>query len=243
MNEKEANISEIFFSIQGEGPLAGLPFLFVRFGGCNLRCSYCDTKFSRKEVTHCTLYRNGWKEKIKNPVSLEKFSSLISSFDFRYISLTGGEPLLQSRFIEKAIESLKDKILLMETNGSLPEDLTPGLISRVDYWSVDIKLPSSSSEKCLEENEAFLMKLKKARNIILKTVFSPRTPNDELKKAAIIADKLFQRNKNITLIFQPLSQGKKMRVGSNLEFIYSLMQKSPIEIRVLPQMHKMLNVL
>lgn len=97
-------INEIFHSIQGESSYAGNRTVFIRTTGCNLRCTYCDTKYS---------YHEGemW--------SLEKILEQVKSYDAEYICITGGEPLLQPE-IHKLINILCDlghKVSL-ETSGS-----------------------------------------------------------------------------------------------------------------------------
>ena len=73
-------INEIFYSIQGEGKWMGLPNIFIRTTGCNLRCSYCDTTYA-------------YKEGEEN--SIEEILKKISKFHCKKICITGGEPLIQ----------------------------------------------------------------------------------------------------------------------------------------------------
>ncbi len=97
-------INEIFHSIQGESSYAGNRTLFIRTTGCNLRCTYCDTKYSYHEG-------DDW--------SLEKILQTVKFYDAEYICITGGEPLLQVE-IHKLINILCDlghKVSL-ETSGS-----------------------------------------------------------------------------------------------------------------------------
>ena len=72
-------VNEIFYSIQGESSFVGIPFVFVRLTGCNLRCSYCDTKFA---------YEEG------QDLSVEQIFKEIKKFKCKYVEITGGEPLL-----------------------------------------------------------------------------------------------------------------------------------------------------
>src|SRR5688572_26129876 len=78
-------INEIFFSIQGESTWAGSPTVFVRTTGCNLRCTYCDTKHSYYEGEF---------------YSLDDLIAKIEKFPAQHICLTGGEPLLQKDSLE-----------------------------------------------------------------------------------------------------------------------------------------------
>lgn len=118
-------VCEIFRSIQGESSYAGLPCLFIRLSGCNLRCSYCDTTYAYEEGMEMTI------EEVKDEV---RKSGL------RMVEITGGEPLLQDDIIP-LVDGLVEEgyRVLIETNGSLD-------IRRVNKRAIivmDIKTPSS----------------------------------------------------------------------------------------------------
>jgi 7-carboxy-7-deazaguanine synthase len=118
-------VNEIFYSIQGESTYAGWPCVFVRLTGCNLRCSYCDTKYA---------YDEGEEETI--PAILEA----VQRFRCALVEVTGGEPLVQGetpRLIE-ALAAQGHKVLL-ETNGSL--DI--GTVTNECIKIVDVKCPTS----------------------------------------------------------------------------------------------------
>lgn len=103
MAEKIYHISEIFPSLQGEGAHSGMAALFVRFAGCNLSCSFCDTDFSAKEH-----------------LSLDGLMEKILGYGYEHIILTGGEPALQ---IDEALISrlhAEGLRIHVETNGTLP---------------------------------------------------------------------------------------------------------------------------
>ncbi|MCM8810956.1 MAG: 7-carboxy-7-deazaguanine synthase QueE, partial [Candidatus Omnitrophica bacterium] len=102
-------ITEIFYSIQGEGLLQGIPLIFLRFSGCNLKCFWCDTKYAwekGKELTE--------KEILKE----------IEKFKCKRICFTGGEPYLQE--IENIFNILKEKDywISVETNGTIWKDIS-----------------------------------------------------------------------------------------------------------------------
>ena len=124
-------VNEIFYSIQGEGILVGVPSIFLRLTGCNLRCSYCDTKYA---------YVQG--EEMSIPTILDA----IKKFTCTNICITGGEPLLQKDTV-KLIETLlqKNYKLCLETNGSISIKKLVGKRSLV--ISLDIKCPSSGSHE------------------------------------------------------------------------------------------------
>lgn len=101
----------------------GLPTIFVRTTGCNLRCLYCDTKYA---------YDNG-----KN-LDINDIADRVAKFHIKRVCLTGGEPLLQKDIL-KLISKLKGYSISIETNGSLDISLLP----RGVMVSLDIKCPSS----------------------------------------------------------------------------------------------------
>jgi len=118
-------VNEIFYSIQGESSFLGIPFVFVRLTGCNLRCSYCDTKYAYEEGEE---------------LMVEQILKQVKKFKCRYVEITGGEPLLQddTPFL---VDSLIDEgfNVLVETNGT--KDVS--VISDKATMIMDIKCPSS----------------------------------------------------------------------------------------------------
>lgn len=119
------NICDIFFSLQGESTFAGLPCVFVRLAGCNLRCEYCDTPESFADGK---LY------------SLDRIVEEVGKYGCKLVEITGGEPLLQDDTIE-LMERLNAAgfIILLETNGSLSIQKVQSCVHII----IDVKLPSS----------------------------------------------------------------------------------------------------
>ncbi len=138
-------LSEIFFSIQGEGVRAGIPCTFVRLHGCGLRCSYCDTPYALDHRTG-----GEWK-------SFEEIITEIEKHPTRFIEFTGGEPLEQPE-VHPLITLLLDRgyTVAVETGGHID-------ISTCDPRTVrimDLKTPSSGMmKKNRMENIELLTKL------------------------------------------------------------------------------------
>lgn len=149
MENKTIFINEIFLSIQGEGLNSGLPTVFVRTTGCNLRCNWCDTKYSYNEGVEMTI---------------EKILNEIKKFKFKRICITGGEPLLQKNtlyLIKKLLK--KGYSISLETNGSIDVSM----IYKKIMISLDIKCPSSKETKnMLLSNLKFLKKKDQCKFII-----------------------------------------------------------------------------
>lgn len=118
-------ISEIFFSIQGESTYAGQPCTFVRLMGCNLRCSWCDSAYT---------FQNG------TLMSVEEVVDRVATHPTKLVEITGGEPLLQRKAPELAQMLLdQDYTVLCETSGERNIDLMPVGVRRI----MDLKPPGS----------------------------------------------------------------------------------------------------
>lgn len=138
-------VVEMFASINGEGPCAGELALFVRFQGCNLRCSYCDTMWTN--APDCPYTEQ----------SPEDIVAKILQSGIRNVTLTGGEPLLQPE-MPTLLTLLADHPELrveVETNGAV--DLAPFCKTSRPVFTMDYKLPSSGWEHAMRvENFALL---------------------------------------------------------------------------------------
>lgn len=96
-------ICEVFESIQGEGPLIGVPMLFICLSGCNRNCAYCDSKY-HTEGYECTT---------------QEITNTIRNSNMSYVCWTGGEPTLQIRGINEVVAATNTKHHTLETNGTI----------------------------------------------------------------------------------------------------------------------------
>ncbi|HEV3206765.1 MAG TPA: radical SAM protein [Terriglobales bacterium] len=121
-------ITEIYKSIQGESTHAGLPCVFVRLTGCNLRCSWCDSEYT---------FTGGQRRTIEEVV--EEVEQL--SPEGGLVEITGGEPMLQERELVPLMQRLLDAgyTLLLETSGERPLERVPRGVIKI----VDVKCPNS----------------------------------------------------------------------------------------------------
>lgn len=120
-------VNEIFFSIQGESTYQGVPCVFIRLAGCNLRCSYCDTSYARDRV-------------VGEELSITEVLDRVRIYSCSTVEITGGEPLLQKGTFELAEELLDSGYRVMvETNGTIDISSLDPRVIRV----VDIKCPGS----------------------------------------------------------------------------------------------------
>lgn len=131
-------VVEKFISINGEGPRVGELAVFVRFQGCNLRCSYCDTQWANEP--DCPFVEQ----------SPEEIMQYIRSTGIKNVTLTGGEPLLQKE-MPQLLDLLAQEPQLrveIETNGSV--DLAPFCGAHRPAFTMDYKLPSSGWEHAMQ---------------------------------------------------------------------------------------------
>ena len=128
LNNTTLNITEIFYSLQGEAKEVGIPTVFVRLTGCPLRCNYCDTAYAFKG---------------NNPLSIQHILDEVAQYNTRYVCVTGGEPMAQSNCL-KLLDLLIDSgyNVSMETSGSI--DIAP--VNNKVSIVMDIKTPSSTEE-------------------------------------------------------------------------------------------------
>jgi len=119
-------VSEIFYSIQGESTHAGLPCIFVRLTGCNLRCHWCDTEYA---------FQGGER------MTLEAVEAEIQRHPCRRVEFTGGEPLLQAEGVAALARRLLDRgyTVMIETSGERDVAILPPAVIKI----VDVKCPGS----------------------------------------------------------------------------------------------------
>lgn len=125
---KTLKISEIFYSIQGEGSYAGMPCVFVRLKGCNLNCEWCDTKYAVVDDDNFEL------------MTFDDIIEKTGEYNCRLIEFTGGEPLVQKNVLQ-LMEYFCDSgfTVALETNGSVRLDKVDPRVVNI----MDVKCPSS----------------------------------------------------------------------------------------------------
>ena len=216
-------IKEIFESIQGEGPYIGYNQLFVRFSKCNLNCKYCDTDFT-----------SGLKEYSSEELLKEtnKYNNIHS------ISLTGGEPLLDTDFLKEFLPKT-DKKIYLETNGTLYNELKE-VINFIDIVSMDIKLNSTSNNGDLfETHKKFIdIVINNNKELFLKVVFDENITEEEITSTLKLA-----KEYDLTIILQPKMDGDDLKIShQGITKIYNKFVKEYSKTRLIPQVHKFLNV-
>jgi 7-carboxy-7-deazaguanine synthase len=163
---KKINVSECFYSIQGEGQTMGIPAVFLRLSNCNLLCKgdgwVCDS---------IEVWQKGVRTLFKDVLSDDMLSHIQLG---AHLVITGGEPLLHMKAIEDFLEWLKEDknltpVVEIETNGTImPSEY---LLKRVDYWNCSPKL-SSSGETLTRRYKPLVLETLNNYNSIFKFVIS-----------------------------------------------------------------------
>jgi len=250
MNRDHCDITEIFSSIQGEGPYIGFRQIFIRFSDCNLECAYCDTgtgvhpEFCLIEESpgSCVMTRRN------NPIGRDDVVTLVEKWLGKWpgihhsISLTGGEPLLNHVFLNSLLPELRKLLpVYLETNGTLcaPFEL---LSKYIDYVSMDIKIPSTSHHQGLWDSHREFLERASGKKVFIKVVIGETTENWEIHKACEIIAAV---DKSMPLILQPMTFGTGEIAISQKRLLdlHTLATGSLREVRIIPQTHKFLGLL
>lgn len=243
-------ISEIFSSIQGEGMLAGYRQVFVRLMECNLDCRYCDTNFKKSDV--CMLETHpgsGVFTTIPNPLTLSSISAIIDGWISELpgvhhtVSFTGGEPLMFADALAKWFPEIRKMLPIhLETNGTMPSNLRV-LKNHIDFISMDMKLPSTAacSEQLWDVHSLFLREAI-GSNVSVKIVVGEDTNYEEINQ---VCDVITSIDASVPLFLQPVSLSDGS-IGISATHIFRLQECASLRlsnVRVIPQMHKLLGAL
>ncbi len=164
-------ISEIFDSVQGEGVSAGAPAVFLRLAACNLRCSWCDTKYTWDWKAY------DYATEVREMTVTDVADRVAASADARLV-VTGGEPLLQQWALEALFSVLEPaRVIEVETNGTLVP--SHDLAARVDQWNVSPKLANSGETLARRRSLPALAAFKSTGRAWLKLVIDAETDLEE----------------------------------------------------------------
>ncbi len=251
----DVNHVETFSSIQGEGPDVGRRTLFVRLGGCDLRCAWCDTPHTwlpvRQGRVEQTAGHGDFVETAGDTTVAAVLASarpLLDATPHRFVSLTGGEPLLQPaavRALATGFRALGPEVHL-ETHGLLADALAE-VISEVDVVSMDWKLATDVRRETdaktatpapfHDAHERFLAVAKRAPRTTVKIVITERTADEELDEAA---RRIARVHGEADVILQPVTPFAKIKARPSPERMLALearLVRVLPQVRVIPQTH------
>ncbi len=247
--------TEVFSAIQGEAALVGHRQVFVRLTGCNIRCAYCDQPEALdRRPGPCRIEqtpgRRDW-DIVDSPLPI---GSLVAAVDHlcrllphHSISLTGGEPLLQSRRVVELAAQLaaRGRPVMLETNGSLVPTLER-MVPFLTYVSMDVKLPSVDGEQVSPEvQRRFLCTALAARlSTWVKIVIGATTDPGEFDTAIAMVSSSAESggaDRGPEIFLQPVTPFGSVETAPSPEQVLELQERAlrvyP-RVRVVPQTHK-----
>jgi 7-carboxy-7-deazaguanine synthase len=238
-------VHEVFRSIQGEGPFAGVLQTFVRFSGCSARCSYCDSTDARGRVPECAVRGLGEPRRLANPLAVADLVSVVRALSnapgFHSMSVTGGEPLEQPAFLAELLGRSRSAGIpvYLETNGLHPE-AARAVAGLLDYVSLDVKLPSLCAGVSLEGYRRVLPLFEGAL-LFCKAVVAEGFSMAELVEAARIVG---EYDRGTTFVIQPATPvtGCGTVSADALLACHAAAAAHLDDVRVIPQCHRLLGL-
>jgi organic radical activating enzyme len=254
-----ANLVEIFSSVQGEGPDVGAATLFVRFGGCDLRCRWCDSPHTWQPAAECrieTARGSGQWRTLPNPLSIGAIVAGAKGLEaeaHRFVSLTGGEPLLQPEAVAAVARALGGlgPAVCLETHG-LARAALDGVVEAIDVVSMDWKLasdvrragdpPRGAVADFHDAHEAFLEVAKRAPRVVVKLVITPQSRDEEIDQAVT---RVARVHPGASLVLQPVTPFGAVKERPEARRMLALVARASrrlADVRVIPQTHPIYGV-
>ena len=254
------HLVEIFASAQGEGPYVGTSTIFVRYGGCDLRCSWCDSPETWRRSPRVRFERAAGTadfDEEQNPVSLERILGALRSLDLehqRFVSITGGEPLLQLEAVGELLRALENERprRLLESHG-LAVDALAAVREHVDVVSMDWKLardvrwgPDSRSRSEAEFHDLhqrFLATALESCEVYVKVVVTPTSEWSELEAVCV---RLASVDASVPLILQPVTPFGGVKSAPDARRLLDLARRCETklaDVRIIPQTHRVYQAL
>ncbi len=223
---EQARVVEVFSSLQGEGVHLGQRQVFVRFGGCNLHCDYCD-----EPGTIPIPSGDVWPvHKLK-----ARIEELAKERPHAAVSWTGGEPLLHAEFLQKVMPWARERGLknYLETNGTRVSELR-ALGALCDVVAMDIKLPSATGRQTWSEHLEFLRVV--PEKTFAKVVLTDRSTEAEWRQVIRLMQEV---STNIPLILQPATDfaGRGPIAPALCLKFFKQAQALLKDVRLIPQFH------
>ena len=243
-------VAEVFRSYQGEGLLLGRRQVFVRLAGCTVGCRYCDTEWAFETPADVAVPgEEAGGERVPNPMTAEQLVALVEAADpggDDPVSLTGGEPLEQPDFVEALLDALeaapRPRAVMLET-AALHGEALARVAPRVRWVAADLKLPTATGRAaCLDEHAAALGAGALAdTETFFKLIVDGDTGDDELRRAAAL---LAEHRPTAPVFLQPVTPlgGAPALPRARLDVLVDLLAAAGLDVRVVPQVHKVLRV-
>ncbi len=248
------DLVELFSSVQGEGPHVGTPALFVRLGGCDLRCAWCDSPHTWIAPDHCRIETQAGSGRFRtrpNPIAIEEVlegAAALGAAQHRFACLTGGEPLLQPdavRALAEGMRALGTRVLL-ETHGLAVEALEK-VLDTIDTVSMDWKLASdvrraadpkgAAPAAFHRDHERFLAQARRAPECVVKIVVTTSSGDEEVLEACA---RIARMAPDIVVVLQPVTPFARVTERPAAERLLALRNRAAEllrDVRIIPQTH------
>lgn len=251
---QRAPLIELFHSVQGEGRFAGVPMAFLRVATCPLRCRYCDTPHSYTAPARASVVLGGRGLGEPNPVDSERAAELVRRLlqtaavpaPVPRLSVTGGEPLVFPAFVQElGVRLRKHGVKLHLETAALDAAALQQCVEQVDHLSADYKLPETLPDAADhgEQHAACVqVALQRGRSVDVKLVLTPAVRDDSVERAL---ERLRPVRSKILLVLQPVTPfglEKAPLPPQDLERLAGLAARAGFDLRVLPQVHKALQL-
>ncbi|MBI3551290.1 MAG: 7-carboxy-7-deazaguanine synthase QueE [Elusimicrobia bacterium] len=225
-DRERARVVEVFSSLQGEGVRLGERQIFVRLGGCNLHCDYCD----EPDTIPIPSGKLWSAEKLKREIR-----ALAKSQPHEAVSWTGGEPLLHAAFLEPMMRWAREQGFknYLETNGTRVQALRR-LAPLCDTVAMDIKLPSATGRETWSEHLEFLRVA--PEKTFAKVVLTSKTTEFEMRQVIRLMQEV---STNIVLVLQPSTPFAGVESVEPAQCLKYLRQAQALlkDVRLIPQWH------
>lgn len=238
IHEKKIQLSEIFTSIEGEGILFGTKTMFVRMAGCHLKCYWCDTNYALAMNSGNTYSIDQVKKMMKEQLQNNTYK----------INFTGGEPLIQYEAVKDLAKFTKEDLGLRTYIESSCYDINRfnKIIPYIDICKIEFKTKDSEAvdikhyEHLLNnEVECLRTAIENKKITFIKIVVSNSTTVKEFKKLIEIIFNTVKSEELAGFIIQPTNNINEPTVDRLLQF-YDLIYPRYNEVRIIPQLHKII---
>ncbi len=231
----------------------------MRLGECDLRCRWCDSPHTWQPAAQCRIeLRRGTGEQrlVPNPVAIADAIAACEALDLgahRFVSLTGGEPLLQPEAVAELARGLRGRgpRILLETHGLAAEALA-SVVDSIDVVSMDWKLASDvrrasdprrgEVEAFHAAHERFLRIARRAPEVVVKLVVTPASEDAEIDE---VAARIAGIDRALTVILQPVTPCGAVREAPSAQRVLEIflrLSATLADVRVIPQTHKLVGV-
>ncbi len=231
----------------------------MRFAGCDLRCGWCDSPHTWKAARTCrieTQAGSGLFHEVDSPVPLETIEFALEALDLkrhRFLSLTGGEPLLQPRVVGALAGWARQRFVpvYLETHG-LAVDALAEVVEWVDVVAMDWKLASDVRRESdrrgapvrefHDDHERFLRTARRAGEVFVKVVLTPSTLEREIDE---MCRRIAACAPDTPLILQPVTPFARVECAPQPEQLLAWLQRCEAklsDVRLIPQTHKLVGV-